>query len=331
MIFSLAKGSPSLALRGGFPGASGADFFTVSNNNDGPEAPALFASHTDIGLLASDDAQMLEPVTLVVNALTTITNKLCGDIELRLVIADDEGVGQPVPSVDLQNPVSNAVPLYVQARIQGDLLATGIASFVGELNDDATGTIHPLPLTQSEASGIPGAPFPDPQNRIGMFPIYRDIFGLDNFHPGNGQPIGPGLFQFLPLSLPTNGNGQGLEGQWSNIYKCVWQSEDPTPRLVDLTIQSQLNLGAYTRANTSDLKNIESVRSFTLPLRINLCPCETGGDPAVVDVQDLLQFLSLWFVGDLGADFNNSGATDITDLLEFLSCWFPVTDSGVCL
>ncbi len=59
------------------------------------------------------------------------------------------------------------------------------------------------------------------------------------------------------------------------------------------------------------------------------CPCEFSGDPAMVDVQDLLAFLALWFVNDAGADLNGGGV-DVTDLLDFLACWFPASTTGVC-
>ncbi len=59
------------------------------------------------------------------------------------------------------------------------------------------------------------------------------------------------------------------------------------------------------------------------------CPCEFGGNPMDVDVQDLLAFLSLWFVNDPGADINGGGV-NVTDLLDFLSCWFPASTGAPC-
>ncbi len=60
------------------------------------------------------------------------------------------------------------------------------------------------------------------------------------------------------------------------------------------------------------------------------CICEFGGDAATVDVQDLLSFLSFWFVNDPAADINGGGV-DVTDLLDFLACWFPSSAAGVCI
>ncbi len=49
--------------------------------------------------------------------------------------------------------------------------------------------------------------------------------------------------------------------------------------------------------------------------------CEIDGQEGT-DVSDLLFFLSLWFVGDPGADIDGSPGVDVSDLLNFLSCWF---------
>ncbi len=64
------------------------------------------------------------------------------------------------------------------------------------------------------------------------------------------------------------------------------------------------------------------------------CPCDIIMD-SLVDVTDLLQFLSFWFDESGGgpgtsADFNNDGTTDVTDLLAFLSCWFPAIEGAPC-
>ncbi len=64
-------------------------------------------------------------------------------------------------------------------------------------------------------------------------------------------------------------------------------------------------------------------------LGLDTCPCEFGGDPGMVDVTDLLEFLSLWFVNDAGADINGGGV-DVTDLLDFLACWFPSSNGADC-
>ncbi len=61
------------------------------------------------------------------------------------------------------------------------------------------------------------------------------------------------------------------------------------------------------------------------------CPCEAGGDPNVIDVEDLLNFLVSWFASGPDADINGDGITDVADLLDFLSCWFPAANGAPCI
>lgn len=68
VLFSLAPGSPSLGLFG----ASPADILSVTFGG----LPSLFALHTDLNLLASDNINMLELVPLLDTAEATITAKL---------------------------------------------------------------------------------------------------------------------------------------------------------------------------------------------------------------------------------------------------------------
>ncbi len=60
-----------------------------------------------------------------------------------------------------------------------------------------------------------------------------------------------------------------------------------------------------------------------------VCLCERDGNQ-VVDVLDLLAFLSDWFALDLAADIDGTADVTVLDLLDFLSCWFPASNDGVC-
>ncbi len=59
------------------------------------------------------------------------------------------------------------------------------------------------------------------------------------------------------------------------------------------------------------------------------CLCEFGGDPMLINVEDLLSFLGLWFPALPEADINGGGV-DVTDLLDFLGCWFPSSNGAPC-
>ncbi len=93
---------------------------------------------------------------------------------------------------------------------------------------------------------------------------------------------------------------------------------------------------SVTDIDAPDSGNVASW-SITIDGRINIaaagcingCPCEFGGDPTEVDFQDLLAFLSLWFVNDASADINGDGVS-VTDLLDFLDCWFASSTGTPC-
>jgi len=39
-------------------------------------------------------------------------------------------------------------------------------------------------------------------------------------------------------------------------------------------------------------------------------------------VSDIFAFLSAWFAGGPGSDFDTSGTRDVSDIFAFLSAWF---------
>jgi hypothetical protein len=40
-----------------------------------------------------------------------------------------------------------------------------------------------------------------------------------------------------------------------------------------------------------------------------------------VSVQDIFDFLNLWFAGSTLADWNRSGAIEVQDIFDFLNAW----------
>ena len=41
-----------------------------------------------------------------------------------------------------------------------------------------------------------------------------------------------------------------------------------------------------------------------------------------LEVQDIFDFLALWFAGDCRADFNGTGGISVSDIFDFLTAWF---------
>ncbi len=251
-----------------------------------------------------------------------------GNLELRIVTSDGEGTSTDTGPVMISD-ASAGVDLYIQARIVNDSdLATGITTFDGQLNDDATGVYAPVLLTNTEALGAP-VPGDDFQGRTGVFPSYRATIGPNNADAGNGMfNLAGDTWLFLPLNIAPSGNGEGLGGDWSNTYKINWSSADPTARTVQLTASA--TQAGYQ--STGGLIEPVAVTPDSIDLVIEAavaCLCEFDGTEGI-DVLDLLDFLALWFPQDPGADVNNDTIVDVLDLLEFLSCWFPASNGADC-
>lgn len=51
------------------------------------------------------------------------------------------------------------------------------------------------------------------------------------------------------------------------------------------------------------------------------CPCDINASNSVT-IQDIFDFLSLWFAADPRADFNHAGGITIQDVFDYLTCWF---------
>lgn len=57
------------------------------------------------------------------------------------------------------------------------------------------------------------------------------------------------------------------------------------------------------------------------PGQAPVCPCDINHN-GTLSVQDLFDFLNLYFAADMQADFNNSGTLSIQDLFDFIGCFF---------
>ncbi len=76
-----------------------------------------------------------------------------------------------------------------------------------------------------------------------------------------------------------------------------------------------LRLKAVPTGTTTTLGNNASF------LRVRACPADFGGN-GVLEVQDIFDFLNVWFSGSLAADFNRSGGLQVQDIFDFLNAWF---------
>ncbi len=179
-----------------------------------------------------------------------------GTIELRIVTArtfDAMGAELTASSTDPINvdPMATdfSQDFYVQARVMGDADATGLVTFDGNITDDGNGTVSIATLTNTEALGfnVPGNDF---MNRAGMFPSYRATIGGEagNSDAGNGaaEPM-TGNWLFLPLNIEPAGNGQGIGGAWSDVYKFNYATSDVSARTLTLDVFAEF--GGYQSSN----------------------------------------------------------------------------------
>jgi hypothetical protein len=67
--------------------------------------------------------------------------------------------------------------------------------------------------------------------------------------------------------------------------------------------------------------NGNSLGSLTLISPWVNCPADINSSGGL-EVQDIFDFLNLWFAGDCRADFNGAGGLSVQDIFDFLSAWF---------
>jgi hypothetical protein len=80
-----------------------------------------------------------------------------------------------------------------------------------------------------------------------------------------------------------------------------------------------INLIMTITINSSTVGSNNTANLIATGPRI-VCKCDTNSN-GVLEVQDIFDFLNLWFAGDPRGDFNGNGLT-VQDIFDFLSCWF---------
>lgn len=166
-----------------------------------------------------------------------------------------------------------------------------------------------------------------------------------------GQPITPGATETWESFRDVKGNNAGywvISGNTNastltddvlvlNSRRVIARESDPVDLLADGTFAGSLyvhliqsndtfnNDGYYyfaTRLKSSPTATAGAGGSNNSSfLRVLACPADYNGS-GVVNVQDIFDFLSGWFAGDVRADFDGSSAIAVQDIFAFLSTWF---------
>lgn len=136
--------------------------------------------------------------------------------------------------------------------------------------------------------------------------------------------------QDLPIvlagSIARNGAGVIVTSSFTANFA---PAPDPTPTVLPPTpftvpadsalcpnINITLNLTTSSSAVTLSSTSALSARGPRVP-----CPCDTNAS-GTITVQDIFDFIALWFANDPRADFNHVGGVSVQDIFDYLACWF---------
>lgn len=166
-----------------------------------------------------------------------------------------------------------------------------------------------------------------------------------------GQPITPGATETWETFRDVKGNNAGnwvISGNTNaatltddvlvlNGVRVIARESDPVDLLADGSFAGSLyvhliqnndvlnNDGYYyfaTRLKSTPTATAGAGGSNNSSLlRVLACPADYNGSGAV-NVQDIFDFLTGWFAGNVRADFNRSGVVNVTDIFDFLAGWF---------
>ncbi len=220
-----------------------------------------------------------------------------GTVELRIVTAEtfdaaghgngDSAAGS-LAIVDL-DAASFSQAFYVQARVIGDPTATGLVAIEGRLSDDGPLAFGKAPLLATEAAGVP-SPGVDPQGRTGLLPLYRDNASSNSSLQNGAVVASTNEWGFIAYDTAAIGNGAGIGGEWSTVYKFTWSTVDLSERSVVLTIDAESSI-----YRTDDGSHAVAATPGQFELIFDDCDDIDRDGNDVVNVLDLLDYMNGWF------------------------------------
>lgn len=93
----------------------------------------------------------------------------------------------------------------------------------------------------------------------------------------------------------------------------VFDEDDAGPKPAGLYV-----VGSFTTAGSgAAARSSVGIARWGVPA----CPADVNGDQ-VVTVQDVFEFIDLWFAHDASADIDLSGDINVQDVFVYLNLWF---------
>jgi hypothetical protein len=178
-------------------------------------------------------------------------------------------------------------------------------------------------------SEIPGIPDPLPANFLHLYPA-RDTLGWDLTGLGSGVAAASvdvfdhngGFANTSTARVIVVGENDTATLRPPNTFQIYTLSADGRTvggeGLAIGTIQSITLVGAID----ADFGNI------TLTVAHKHCVCDVNED-GLYSVQDIFDYLGLFFSGEARADINGDGENTVQDIFDMLSCWFGPAASGL--
>ena len=252
--------------------------------------------------------------TLVVGFDPVANTSFARAVNLQLLASGAISVNASLSNFTYQsfctvNPSCNA-PFFIPLTLPlGSISITSIQ--VTQLPGDATGTLTPTG--------------PDAWNF--SIPLTATLTPAATF---SGAPLTLAS-QDLPIvlagSITRTPTGVTVSSSFTASFA---PAPDPTPTVLpptpfvvppDSALCPNINITLNLTTSNANTTLSSTSALVTNPGTRLPCPCDINASGAVT-VQDIFDFLNLWFANDPRANFNGVAGVTVQDIFDFLSCWF---------
>lgn len=155
-------------------------------------------------------------------------------------------------------------------------------------------------------NGAGGVPGPNIRNKDRFFIQERIVFNRPALHPGGGfTNFTSQNFADIEAFLADGGSRARPDGIIDSCQTTLADCDNDS-----VSDGRELELGTQIDADYDGI-----------PDACAACPCDINGMNGL-SVQDIFDFLGLWFQNAPQADFNGANGVTVQDIFDFLACWF---------